>query len=287
MSFLLEKPEEFLEVLVDQLDPPPGLLGMCAGYECGQWRSKAFAEHLMEWLPDFALNWSENQTLRSHNAVARLRRAARLVYSSENFSRRGEFGELLLHAVLRQVFDTLPAISKIYYKDSSNDTVKGFDAVHVVATKTILELWLGEVKFHDNASRAISHVLTELKQHLNRNYLRMEFIAISNKVDSSWPHAEKLRQCLHRNTSLDKVFERVCIPVLLTYDSQVVKRYTDVGDGYKKAFTEEVTTLHKTFVSKLKLAIAPAKLRIHLILVPLASKKEFVVHLDKELRKLQ
>ena len=41
------------------------------------------------------------------------------------------WGNLVTHS-MRQVFDTIPAISKIFYKDSANDTVKGFDAVHVL-----------------------------------------------------------------------------------------------------------------------------------------------------------
>ena len=34
------------------------------------------------------------------------------------------------------------AISKVFFKDSPNDTVKGFDAVHVVESLDGLELWL-------------------------------------------------------------------------------------------------------------------------------------------------
>lgn len=288
MAVVLEKPEPFLEVIVHQRDPLPGLFGMSAGYECGQWRSKEFAEHLLEWLPEFALNWSEIRALRSHNAVAKLKKAARMVYTSEQYSKRGEFGELLLHAVLRQVFGTLPAISKIFYKDGGNETVKGFDAVHVVVTKKNLELWLGEVKFYEDAAKAIFDVVAELTQHLERDYLRGEFIAITNKIDDSLPQAQRLRQLLSHNTSLDKVFDRVCIPVLLTYDSKAVSGHAEVTEGYVKAFTQEVKALHNSFVNKIGSAkLAVSKVKIHLFLVPLASKKQFVAHLDGELRKLQ
>src|SRR3712207_6996007 len=63
-----------------------------------------------------------------------------LFRSSEKYSKRGEFGELLLHSVIRDVFHSEPAISKIFFKDSANDTVKGFDAVHVVEVEGSLEL---------------------------------------------------------------------------------------------------------------------------------------------------
>jgi hypothetical protein len=65
-----------------------------------------------------------------------------LAASTDKYQKRGEIGELLLHVICREVFKTYPAITKYFYKDSSNNTVKGFDAVHVVVTKTGLELWL-------------------------------------------------------------------------------------------------------------------------------------------------
>ena len=82
-----------------------------------------------------------------------MRQVVMSIYQSENFKSRGEFGELLLHAIIRETYNTIPAISKIYYKDGPNETVKGFDAVHVVVTDDTLELWLGEVKFYNNISK--------------------------------------------------------------------------------------------------------------------------------------
>jgi hypothetical protein len=119
------------------------------------------ARHLIEWLPEFALTETEREGVRAHNAVALVGAAARSLYTSHNYERRGEVGELLLHIVLRQFFGAVPAISKVWFKDAANDTVKGFDAVHVVASESLLELWLGEVKFYsDVASSAGSKGLS-------------------------------------------------------------------------------------------------------------------------------
>ncbi|MEN3029932.1 Hachiman antiphage defense system protein HamA [Chromobacterium amazonense] len=54
---------------------------------------------------------------------------------------------------LRQPAASWIAISKIYFKDAVNNTVKGFDAVHVLATQNGLELWLGEVLNRPSFSR--------------------------------------------------------------------------------------------------------------------------------------
>ncbi|HLG16396.1 MAG TPA: DUF1837 domain-containing protein [Blastocatellia bacterium] len=123
MSF--PKPETFLTVRVHNVDLQPSLSGLCVGYERGEWRTQQLADHIMDWLPEFALTASECATLGHQNATKLIRSAAKRVYESEKFQNRGEFGEVLLHAAIRQVFDSLPAVSKIYYKSANNDPVKG------------------------------------------------------------------------------------------------------------------------------------------------------------------
>ena len=199
-------PSPFLDVRVHRLEPSPGLTSLCAGYELKEWRCTQLADHLIEWLPDFALTHSEREGLGSHNAVALTIQAAKSVYTSEKYGRRGEIGEILLHIALRQVFKTVPAINKVFFKDSTNDTVKGFDAVHVVAAAESLELWLGEVKFYNDISSAIDDVIKEIEAHTTRDYLRAEFAAIVNKIDPAWPYASRLKLLLGKNTSLDQMF---------------------------------------------------------------------------------
>lgn len=56
-------PDLFLKVLVHNIDFEPGLTGLCAGFESGDWRCGDFARHLIEWLPEFALTYSERKSL--------------------------------------------------------------------------------------------------------------------------------------------------------------------------------------------------------------------------------
>jgi len=276
------QPEPFLEVHVHRPADTPGLTGMCAGYESDEYRCDQLAAHLIEWLPNFALKWTDRQRLQDATAIAFVRRAAKLVYNTDKYKNRGEFGELLLHAVLRQVFGTIPAISKLYYKDSANNTVKGFDCVHVIAN-TQLELWIGEVKFYTDIDAAIRDVVSELDAHTQRDYLRDEFALIANKIDDNWPHAERLRRLLNPNTSLDLVFDSACIPVLLTYDSSVVNTHKLCDSAYITAFTDEITKHHTKFASK----TLPKKVRIHLLLLPLQNKKTLVDCLHRRLEACQ
>jgi hypothetical protein len=275
-------PALFLDVRVKRLDLDPSLVALCAGYEAGEWRSTQFADHILEWLPEFALSYSERRSLKANSAVRLIRATSRSIYSSNKFKNRGEFGELLLHIAIRQVFATIPAISKIYYKDSTNETVKGFDAVHIIASDSSLELWLGESKLYSRISQAISDVVEELHIHSGNSYLRSEFAAIVNKIDPKWPYAERLAKLLDPNTSLDSIFDAACFPVLLTYDSETVNSYDRICQEYAEAFAEEVGKNYDAFCAK----VLPP-IRIHLFLLPLKSKKELVEKLDSGLRKWQ
>lgn len=241
------------------------------------------ADHLIEWLPEFALKHSERERFGSHNGVALLREAARSIYTSDKYQNRGELGEILLHIAMRQVFKTAPAVAKYFFKDSANNTVKGFDAVHVVATGSSFELWLGEVKFYEDVASAITDVVKELQAHTKRNYMRDECTFIAKKIDPTWPHAATLKALLHQNTSMDKIFAAVCIPVLLTYDSVTIAGHNAVTAAFEKALAAEVRRHHMSYASK-KL---PTNVKIHLFLIPLGAKRELVKAFDKRLKSYQ
>lgn len=279
----LPQPDEFLQVRVHDIRNAPGLTALCAGYEGKKWRCDQLADHLLEWLPEFALKHEEQVGFGAHNGVALLRRAARTIYTTAKYKRRGEVGELLLHIAIRQVFGTVPAISKFFYKDSANNTVKGFDAVHVVPTKAGLELWLGEVKFYDDVGRAIRDVVKEMKDHTERNYMKAEGAFIANKIDPKWPHAKKLQKLLHPNTSTDDIFAAVCIPVLLTYDSDTISSHTSVTAKFKTDLEAEVRKHYTTFCGK----PLPKAVRVHLILVPLELKSALATAFDDRLKRYQ
>lgn len=275
--------QPFFNVIVYKDDTIPNVRGICAGFENKNWRKDQLVNYLFEYLPEFALNYSEFHNLNGENAIAKIRKAVATIYQTEKFKSRGEFGELLLHAVIRETCKTIPAISKIYYKDGPNETVKGFDAVHVVGTDDSLELWLGEVKFYQDINIAIRDVVEELKIHSEVRYVRNEFISITNKIDKTWPHADKLEKLLNPNTSLDDVFSQICIPVLLTYDSKILEKYKYNCPDYVKDISEEFSRVHKKFCSKL----GSINLTIHLFLLPLNTKNELVNSLERKLRILQ
>jgi 8-oxo-dGTP pyrophosphatase MutT (NUDIX family) len=270
-----------LSVRVHEVDREPSLTSVCPGYEAGRWRSEELARDVFDrHLINFALHYSDASKVSSATAAADLRRAARTLYDTDKYKKRGEFGELLIHAVACDVFDSTPAISKIFFKDGPNETVKGFDLFHVVEAGEDLELWLGEVKFYQNLSRAIREVVEELRIHLDSHYLRGEFVAILNKLDDSWPHSRRVARMLDENVSLDEIFDRITIPVLLTYDSTAVAANSRVSTEYIEALREEAMHAWRSFASK---CASTWNVTLRLILMPLESKDALVDIMHKKL----
>lgn len=280
-----EPPAPFLEVKIHKLDITPPISSLCAGYECGEWRSSQLAEHTMEWLPEFCLTASELKSLKPGNAFSMIKKAARMVYQTEKYKSRGEFGELFLHMILRQIYKSTPAISKIYFKDSVNHTVKGYDAVHIVQIDGKLELWLGEVKFYNSDTQAIRDVIAEIQEHTKQDYLRNEKMLLANKIDPDSSFYPTLSKLLDQNTSLDELFDCACIPILITYDSNTLKNHNKITDNFNKELEEEVLAIRQKIEKKTSNLNLPVK--IHLFLLPLQKKSVLIQKLDEQLKRLQ
>jgi hypothetical protein len=285
----LTRPARFLEVRARVVTPPdlPGVLGMCANYEGGRWRAAELAAHLCKWIPEWALRYGEAANPESGTMMEMIRRAALRVYTTEKYESRGEFGELMLHAIIRWEFDTEPAVSKIYFKDAANDTVKGFDCAHVVDADGALELWLGEAKFYKRVGKAVDAVAADLARDLQTDFLRTEFAFITDKLDGSWAHAPQLRQLLRDENTLDAIFDYVRIPILLAYDSEVIADHDRVSGEYIAAVHAEAEAIRDDLLAKLGDTELPRTVRLELILVPIESKAILLPLLDKELRQWQ
>jgi len=115
---------------------------------------------------------------------------------------------------------------------------------------------------------------------------------IKNKIDPEWPEADALKELLHENTSLDKVFEQICIPVLLTYDSKVVQNSKAADQEYKNNIRDEVFNAYSNMREKLETQYKAHFAEtfpfiVHVILIPLKEKKKLVEALDARLKALQ
>lgn len=287
---VLTKPQKFLQPRVRVLTPAdaPHVLGMCVGYDERRWQAELLTKHLCKWIPEWALRYGEWSHLSSGTMMEMARRAALKVYTTPRYERRGEFGELMLHAVIRHEFETEQAVSKIYFKDTANDVVKGFDCVHVSRQPDgDLVLWLGEAKFYVRLGQALSAAAADLSEHLARDYLREEFALVCDKLDDNFPLGPEIRALLHEEQPLDKIVSQVRLPVLLAYDSAVVRDHDEVCAQYQQAFEAEATTVRERLSQRLDKKPLPRHVAVELILLPVDDKKRLMTLLDQELRSWQ
>jgi hypothetical protein len=282
-------PRRFLDVVVQDLGHDPSVTALCAGYDGGTWRADDLARHLISWVPEWALTRQQLDRFESDSWLELVTAALKNVYTSrERVNRRGEAGELLLHIALRQEFGSDCVISKIAFKDAANDTVKGFDCVHVVEVGEQLELWLGEAKFYGRMSDAIGEAISSLRAHLGRDYLRDEFGFILNKVEGgSSPHFDMLSDLLSRERPLDEIFTRIAIPVLITYDSTAASTHQERCPDYVKAVEEEARAAVDSMVKRMGVSPLPRRVSIHCIFVPLPNKQLLVDAWDGKLKSWQ
>ncbi|POH62594.1 DUF1837 domain-containing protein [Cryobacterium zongtaii] len=268
-------PSSVLQVRFQDAALSPALSVLCAGFELGDWRAQSLTDDLFQrHLTSFALSYSEHDAITGATAARSLKRAAEVVYATNKYRRRGEFGELILHAALVDFFGATPAVSKIYYKDSDNDTVKGFDSVHLVAASDSVEIWLGEAKFYKDLNSAIDEAAKSISDHLTRDFLRREFVAITNKLDSNWPHAVEFADALDEATSLDDIAKTIVIPVLITYESEASAAAVAHDSDYIAAIELEAREAWSRFARKdlgTKLTVT-----LQLILLPMQSKERLL-----------
>lgn len=321
----------------------------CIRFEFGLCQIDALADILLDALVDYAFGF--------HNGIAdrydrrKLREAARSLYKIKGYAnakklylddnsvlsiddkeldeeqkeyekqiqKKGEFGELLLHAYMRDYFDTVPLMSKIFFKDTDGFTVHGFDAVHIGKDPADINkdsLFLGESKLYyrekgNSGEAGVKDLAKDIKEHFYRDFLNREFALITKKKDAyssltgyqdkntidayaqylslkdSW--IERIQKVSEGKESLETLLASVTVPVICTYESDLFKKFENVNDaGFDEAYNNEVQELYKRFTEEIKkIAVEKGEpirtnLNIILILLPIPSKKELVTLLHQK-----
>ena len=276
------KPKRLLTQLAIDDTSVPASACYCAGFEFQAWRCDSFADHLIEWIADYALK--EDELRVDHgNMYIRLREAAARVYRSENYKKRGEVGEIVLHAICRDFFNTVPFAPRVFYLTSSNDVVKSFDLVHVRDMPGgAFELWLGEAKFYQSATEGIKAAIESVTAHIDQGFLKNEKLLLGPQVSKSLPHYQEIRDLLSVQTSLDNLFKNAVFPICITCDSEATQVNKALSGAYTKAVGAELSVL----LGRLQQSGLTEKIKIMLIYVPLGSKEKLADAFDDRLKGL-
>lgn len=168
---------------------------------------------------------------------------------------------------------------KLVLKSSSNDTVKGFDGIHLLPTERGFEVWLGESKFYSDGEEGIRDAIKSVKDHVLPEFLNTEKAMVFGHVGKDIPHRNAVLKLFKQQTSGDDLLAMSVFPILVTYESGSVSTAKEMSQAYIDSLTAEVTKLRAYFAGR----VSDLKLRFHLIFVPLGSKKDLIDNFDKRL----
>lgn len=323
------------------------------GFDFGKYKYDPLVEKIMTAIVDFAFGFHEG-ILKTYT-IKEIKKAACMVYKIDPFdpqrpecqekyaknhktkpgelkykdenewydkkyADRGEFGELILHLLLRNYLKTQPLVSKIFAKDSPGIPAHGFDSVHIgnsLSDNSKKSLYLGESKLKISGEDGISELLDDIKKHFVKDFLTTpagEFVLIGNKKRNFIPLDEYIDlntkqeyekfleekkywfeqiDGLQNGESLQKLFDSITIPLLCTYSSKVFENHHDAEtNDFKKEYEEEVKKLKEKLDKGLtkigddfKNSGEPisTNLNIVLMLFPVPCKKELVRRLHTKL----
>ena len=270
---------------------------------------KDLAQTIMDVLPEYAFADNEHP-IEPHMFMKKVREAARCMYDTSAYKAinkyyiekdttfkedaetaraigRGEFGEILLHLLLRDFKGTIPLVSKLYFKDSRGVPAHGFDAVHISPEENIL--WLGESKLYRGATTGLKELIGDLKHHFRKDYLSTEYTIIKkNLTVNNIPNRDYWIERLSKNTRLEDMITQVNIPMLCVYNDtkKFEKCLNEAIEDIVPIFEPRFRELKQYFDDNND-APLKNKLNIILFLFPVMDKEKFVLELHKRLYYLQ
>lgn len=250
--------------------------------EGGKPRNEMFAKTLFRiHLFDFTHNPGVPQDTEADAQFEQLAEGARRIYTTDDYENRGEFGEFILHAFLLDYYKTAPIVCKIAFKTGNNDTVKGFDAVHIQPVGTEVELWLGESKFYTDSNKAIHDAVQSIEKHLESTYMRDEFKIILSQVSPNHNLHQRIKSAMSHVRSLDEIRKNIIIPIFITYTSKALAQIDYAPHQRMAELTEEAHKIAARFDRKIK--PSTKEYRTHLILFPVQDKAQLTKTLNNTL----
>lgn len=250
--------------------------------EAGKPRNEMFAKTLFrKHLFDFTHNPGVPQDTEPDAQFEQLAEGARRIYTTDDYENRGEFGEFILHAFLLDYYKTAPIVCKIAFKTGNNDTVKGFDAVHIQPVGTKVELWLGESKFYTDSHKAICEAVQSIEKHLDSAYMRDEFRIILSQVSPNHELHRRIKSAMSHVRSLDEIRKDIIVPIFITYTSKALAEEEYAPDQQKTRLTEEAHEIAAKFDNRAK--PSTRQYRTHLILFPVQNKAQLTETLNNTL----
>ena len=199
------------------------------------------------------------------------------------YEKKGIFGEVILHLFLKEFKDTIPLISKLYFKDSFAQEAKGFDSVHVSSNGETL--WLGETKFyrawkkHGVVKGGIDELVEDLKKHFTKDYLSEQYVIIKRGLETEYEHPQRAAwiEKLNKPILLKDVFRYIRIPLLCVYEDGIAQDYLQpISEAAKDAGIITHTTTVRDYYNLINTFPHKEQVETLLILMPIEAKRKIV-----------
>jgi len=275
-----------------------------------QYMDDEFIDTVINYLPEYAMG-HDNLPISSMQLIPYLREAARSVIKINRideikhnldekisyqdwdkellriYNSKGIFSELILHFLLREFKNTLPLVSKVYFKDSYSHEAHGFDAVHISPDDK--KLWLGETKFYNNGKKGIKELINDLNNHFKHDYLKEQFLIISRAIVRNSPVREEWIRKLTNATRLEEKFDMMIIPLLCIYEDSVAKEFLNMVDdeiSANKIYLQHISELQEYFHTN-NIFRNKERVQTLLMLLPVESKDRIVTGMLSKLYNLQ
>ncbi|WP_449398956.1 HamA C-terminal domain-containing protein [Chryseobacterium wanjuense] len=215
-------------------------------YTSKVYRQKDLVGLIRETVPYFALTEEEFKELEfidfNRTAWSRISQARK--------DKKGDYGELLLYLIMTVYYNAPKFVTKVRLRSSVGMQINGYDCAHFTIENNEPILWLGESKFHQSFSTALTESFKSLDEHCKILYTSNEIsilkpnIEINKDLESNFL---KLKS-VFAGKSIDKIKFR--IPVLLTYDSNTIKNNEDINEKFKKDLETELKAHHISIEGK-------------------------------------
>lgn len=258
----------------------PETIALCPDFEAKNWRFKRLSDHVFDWLPDVALKTEERRAMlfESHKTLVM---SCNRMFKVDDASKRGEIGEVLLHAACRQEYNSIPVVARLFYKMRTNDSVTSVDVVHIVYRndKKDIELWLGEAKLYESIQEAKYKALKSIEPLWNNEFLSEMKALVGPKIQSSAKYAQALDWLFADETSLDQIISRLVIPICIACDFPATALAETRSADYIAKIESELVKIQEYFDDRV-----PVEIQIVCIFIPLDSKEKLETIFNEKIR---
>jgi len=248
-------------------------------YESTKYRQEELVKVIRDTITHFALTPEEFEDFSKKGDIGEMQRTAWGRISKARAFKKGDYGELLLFLILTVIHKVPKFVTKVRLRSSIKEQIKGFDCAHFTVEKDEPILWLGEAKFHKSFSGALKDALKSIKEHFEQSYLKDEITILYSNIEANKNSNLKDLKKVLRGKTLDDV--RFRVPILLTYDSDVVQKNSAIDKNFKSQLEAELSKLNRSIEGK-KVTLGK-NIELFFILFPL----DTVATIKQELEKIE